>query len=530
MFLLVLVVLALPAIQQHFRVFPEMKTLSGDYRSVQKPAPTWDNWYRGEYQDQLERYLKGHAGFGSFLIRLRNQVDYSLFGLVHAEGVIKGNNKEHFESDYIRAFTGLDFVGESIIDKKIRRLKFLQTYLKDSLDTDLLFVLEPDKASLFPERIPDKYLQKKQAVTNYQKIVEKADLYDLEYIDLNRWFIQLKNQVSHPLYGQYATHWSDYAATLALDSLLNYIGPMCEVTFPDIITDSMVVEEYARDIDYDIGRAMNLMIRYKDRYPLAYPALRLERHPETSQTGPRVLVVADSYYWNIHNTGIPYNTFEREEYWYFGKLVYPESYSDTTFVDVSALHEDVENNDVILLMTTGRFLYKFDWYLTNRLFQLYGIQSTYDRSFTYLDNILHNEEWFRSCIRDAKVKGISLEEQLLAVARYTYMNEDPYHYKVMHQLSDIEKSIRGDAHWMREIERKAKEKNISTEKMIKLDAAYLLSENHPDTDSVYRSLQAQKKALLEDPEEKAFIQEQAKYYRVSFDEMLQFRAERTIKR
>lgn len=525
-----MVILILPALQQQFRIFPEMKPLSGDYLPIQKPVFTWKNWYKSEYQGQIERYLKDQAGFGSFLIRFRNQLDYSLFGLVHAEGVIKGKKNELFESDYIRAYTGLDFVGESIIDRKIRRLKFLQTFLKDSLNTDLLFVLEPDKASLYPERIPEEYLQTARPVTNYQNILEKADLYDLDYIDLNEWFIQLKNQASHPLYGQFATHWSDYAAALALDSLLNYLGEIRGITFPEIITDSLIVEEYAREIDYDIGRAMNLMIRYKDRQPLAYPDLNLEKQPDTGQTGARVLIVADSYYWNIHNTGIPKQVFEREEYWYFGKLVYPESYSDTTFVDVSAIRDDVENNDVILLMTTGRFLYKFDWYLTDWLFELYGIQSEYDKSFSYLSNILYNEEWFRSCIRDAKFKGITLEEQLLAVSRYLYMNEEPHHYQVMHLLSDIERTIREDVTWMRDIERKAKEKNISTDKMVELDATYMLNINHPEIDSVYRSLQEQKKLLLNDPVKKADIEEKAKYYRISFDEMLQIKAEQTLKR
>jgi hypothetical protein len=128
LFLLVLVVMILPVIQKEWP-FVEEPQLNGDFIEKKQPDFTWKGFFNGSYQNAYEPYLEQHIGFHNTLVRLRNQLDYSLFRKPNAEGIVIGKEDFIFEYDYIREITGRDFVGYDFIDEKLRRLKYVQDYL-----------------------------------------------------------------------------------------------------------------------------------------------------------------------------------------------------------------------------------------------------------------------------------------------------------------------------------------------------------------------------------------------------------------
>ena len=58
------------------------------------------------------------------------------------------------EYDYIRSWLAIDYPGDSFIEKKLQRTKYVQEYLKREKGIDLVIVFEPGKASFYPEYIP----------------------------------------------------------------------------------------------------------------------------------------------------------------------------------------------------------------------------------------------------------------------------------------------------------------------------------------------------------------------------------------
>ncbi len=519
----ILALMALPALQKELDLFPERK-LEGDFVPAERPDFAWHTWYRGEFQANLDTYLNDNIGFNALLVRFTNQIDLSLFNYIHADGVVKGKRREFFEYDYIRSYTGMDFLGERYIDKKVRRLKFVQDHLKDSLGIDLIFILEPGKASFYPEYIPDRYLEQRKKETNYSTILHKLREYGVRFVDWNSWFMRIKDTSAHPLFGQYGTHWSLYGASLAADSLVNLIEGIRGIDLPEVSMDSLVVEHRARPPDYDIAAAMNLLFRLNDRQPLAYPAYRFTE-PDSTKTSPMVLAVGDSYYWNIFNSGIPGKLFAHEAFWYFGKLVYPDYYIQPLHVDDLDLRQEVEKQDVVLLMTTERFLYKFDWTLVDRLYSIYGKTSQYDRVYHYAGQITSNDDWFSMLISKAKLRNKTLEEILLADARYIYRENEPERYAVLFGVSDREETIRKDESWMRTIREKADIKGITLEEMIRQDAEYMFASTDPDAFEIYREIRQMAEIIRQD---RALLEEtgrEAAYYRLDLEEMLQIKAE-----
>jgi hypothetical protein len=92
LFLLVMLLLILPALQRYF-IFVAEKPLSGAFVKQEPPNfsdITVSSWMDGSFQADFSTRLEPHIGFHNTLLRLFNQLEYSLFREANAEGVIVG--------------------------------------------------------------------------------------------------------------------------------------------------------------------------------------------------------------------------------------------------------------------------------------------------------------------------------------------------------------------------------------------------------------------------------------------------------
>ena len=434
--------LALPAIQREFSLF-DVRSLDGDFILSEKPEFTFESWMEGNFRSDFDKYTDEHIGFRDILIRLTNQIDFGLFRVPHAEGAVVGKEDQLYEYDYIRAYTGLDFIGEEAIDKKIRKLKFLQKHLKEENNIDLVLIFEPSKSCYYPEFIPDRYHPDRLVTNNYKTFVDKANEYDIRNINFNEYFLSLKGKTKYPLYPRYGIHWSIYGMSYATDSLVSYIEDLRNIDMPEMYIDSLEQEMYARRPDYDVGKTLNLLFPLKEREPLAYPVFRFEENAEKQK--PMVLSVADSYYWNIFNTGLPEHLFKNQAFWYFFAKVYPDTYFNPTHVSDLNIKEEIEKQDIILLMITERFLYKFAWTFIDKAFSLYAPVSEYDLLESYKAGIRNYSEWFDVVLERAKENNMTLDERITAEADYVFKTEKPDVYKINQQLDQFKEMIQNDS-------------------------------------------------------------------------------------
>ena len=526
LFALLMILMVLPAIQKEYAVFP-VKKLQGDFNLSEKPAFSWHEWNTGDYQARFDIWLEEHIGFRNLLVRINNQVDFSIFGNVHADGVVKGKQNVCYEFDYIREYTGNDFVGESLIDQRIRKLKFLQQHLKNNFNTDLVLVFEPGKARFMPEFIPSHYLENQLSPTNYEVYQKLAKKYKLKFIDWNKWYVEdIKQAAQYPVYTKYGIHWSGYGMTFALDSMIGYIEKTRNIQLREMKIDSFIIENKTRTPDYDIGNALNLLFRLPEQQQFAYPEYSFG--PSKGKSFPNVLVVGDSYYWNIFNTKIANELFNNQAFWYFNNLVYPDTYCDTTRVADLNIKQQVEQQDVVFLMVTGRFLYKFDWRFVDNLYNLYAPRSKYDKSYDYMTMITTYSEWFDNIVNQSIIKNQPLADVLLDNAYYVYHQSELDSYMCFRGLEFYEERIRSDQNWLNKVQVKANENNISLDEMITKDALYVFQTQHPDSFETYLSISNFKKEIRNNPDHLNQVKEKAANYFLTLDEMLQIEAERLL--
>jgi len=476
-FFLLMAILALP-IFQHVTKFFDAGNLNGDFTLNIRPQFSWTSWMDGTYQAKFDRYIEDHIGFRNFFVRLNNQIDFTCYDEVNAEGIVKGKNKVLYEYDYIRALIGDDFIGENAITRKMNKLKYLQKYLKNTFNIDLILIFEPGKARVQPQFIPDKYLKKGKKLSNYECFKQNADDLNIDYIDLNQYFIAIADTAKYPVYPPYGIHWSEYTMRFVTDTLVRYIEKKHAIDLPDFRVETRLIADSISDSDYDAGKTSNLLFRLPQPI-MPYPFFTF--YDDQSKKRPMVLAVADSYYWNIFNTDVPQHLFANQAFWYFNAKVYPDFYYHDKWTSDLNIREEVEKQNVILLGITERFLYKFGWEFVDQLYEFYTPKYSGNLIEKKEEAIRNYSTWFDKLVKRASSdQNQTLAEIIHNEAIYLAMHDNFDQYLLWHGQEYYENIIRKDSLWNKSVIEKAIQKGSSYQKQLSAEAAWNYEKNHPE--------------------------------------------------
>ena len=473
LFILFFVILLLPVTQTFFNPIRE-KELNGFFILNDKPDLkrfTWHRWFDGSFQEHYSKGTEDHIGLRNSLFRLHNQYDFSLFGISHAQGFIKGKDNYLFEEDYILEYTGRYFIGKNTLEKKFKKLKNIQEELK-VLGIDLIPVVEPGKASFYPEYIPDHYNPGHRTLSNHDYFLELFRKFDIRYFDLNRCFLDMKNTAPYALFTKYGMHWSLYGVAIATDTLIKFISTDHPGKIPFMKIGAVELSDSLRFTDNDIDNMLNLV------FPLpkiiaAYPEMEFENDPDKKKLS--VLVIADSYYLNIVN-GISDKIFGKEEYWYYNSKVYPHiiDNDNPVYIDKTDLKKKLSGFDLILLMSSEINMHCGYWNFIEEVYQAFHAEYK-ESHISKIENLIRNQrEWFRFMVAKARRQGVTLEEMIRTDAEYTFYNDfnNIPDKNSEDSIAYIAINIKNNPEWLLNVTRKAKDQNVPLEEMIDRDARY----------------------------------------------------------
>lgn len=357
--------IALPMVQ-HLTGIKYVEPLKGAVVLAEPGNLSDSSWLNGQFQDQTDKYLNDQFGFRPHFVRLHNQLKYSMYGDINANGVIIGKEGYMYEWNYIRSYYGLDFIGDSLIRDKSNKIRAVQDSLKARGKT-LLVILAPGKGSFFPEFFPDSSVRE-IGKTNYSSYLASFKEDSINCIDFKKWFLSMKGKTPYPLYAKGGIHWSKYGEILAADSMVHHLEYLSNRDLPEIVIDTIIESATNKNGDYDIGEGLNILFQ-TSTYPMGYPEFHLE---QKEQNNTKVLFVADSYYWGMFNYGFSNSLFNDGEFWFYNHQVYPLSYEKPTTVADLDFRQKVEENDIIVLMATDANLYSFAFGFVDKLYSEYA--------------------------------------------------------------------------------------------------------------------------------------------------------------
>lgn len=422
--LAVLLLMALPGLQKEFKLVEE-SDLKGFFKQM-APDPdlgglTWHGWFSGEFQQALTVNVEDHIGFRKTLFRIQNEYDYRLFDIIHAHGFVQGKHGYLFEEDYIYEYLGRYFIGSEILEGKMQKLERVSRDLNKE-GVPFVLVIEPGKASFYPELIPKHYKPGDKRQSNYDFVSRRSKELQLPTLDLNRYFLDMKDTSRYPLFPRYGMHWSIYGSVLAMDTLFRYIEAVTGTDLPDMTVSGIEISDSMRWTDKDIGDLLNLILPVSGE-ALAYPLFEFDTAAPKQLS---ILVIADSYYINImHNTSG--QVFKNHEYWYYNSKLYPHIIDDKdpVYVDKSDLKEKLLSFDIVLLMVSEINMHCGFWNFADEAYDAFHPDYQAPPWLTYQNSILNDREWFSFMVKKARSAHISTGKAIIRDAKY--LNESKNH-------------------------------------------------------------------------------------------------------
>lgn len=364
---MLVIALVLPLFQQLTDV-PHKRKLRGYAKIADVPEFSMKDYFEGKFQPQAEKALNDRFGYRRSFVMVNNQVSFSLYKKVFAGGVVIGKENHFYEKNYLKAYNGTDYRGDSLWQEKARKLKVIQDSLA-SRGTQLLVTLAAGKGSFYPEYFPDSYIMER-GPTNGGRMVDFFKEEGVNHIDFNSWFVEMKDTSRYCLYPRTGIHWSVYGMVLAADSLIKRSEALTGKDLPPFEWENVEVTKKYRSSDRDIEDGLNLIFRV-NRDEMAYPKIS---YPEGENDSVKAIIISDSFYWGLHNMGISNRAFHEGEFWYYYKRIYanhlsePIEFEDTE-VDKLAKFEEA---DIIILLTTEATHILFPWGFAD---EAYGLLS-----------------------------------------------------------------------------------------------------------------------------------------------------------
>jgi len=470
-FLLIILILVLPVLQKQFEIF-KIQPLKGAFTNTEKSKLSASSWFNGSFQNNYNNYLEENIGFRNMLVRINNQIDFSLFNQANANRIIVGKNRQMYDERYIDAYFGNDYLWDDFYLKKLRKLKCLQDTLK-KLEIDLIIIYEPGKARIVKNAIPDRYFKFPKKLSSYEYIIEKSDSLNIDYINFNTYFEKVGDTTSIPLYPEYGIHWNSYCVCLTADSLVRYIEKLRGIELPDFVWDTIEYSGKLRNQDYDIGESMNLLWE-TDHLQMPYPVIKIQDVPDSLK--PKVLIVADSYYFNILYEQIPNKIFDNE-FWYYNQTRYINGKKQDSKVEDLKLQEEIENKDFILFMTTELTHYDFGWSFIENAYDVYFPSDKETKFYKTIRSILRNRKLLKPLKEDAKLENTNIKDKVNRHAEYLFQKKyDRNDLEKSDFIKYVEISIRNSKEFLPKCEEKARKRNITLEEMIHLDAVWTYEE------------------------------------------------------
>ena len=189
----------------------ENKSLS-DFPQLKK-GESWNY----EYLQQLGAFFEDHFAYRPEMVDANAMIQKKVFHYSASNQVIIGSDNWLYYSGTLKDYMGTKVFSERQWYSLEHNLSLIQQYTEQH-GGQFLFVVVPNKNSLYPENMP--YFYKKGETSNLKELKHRMANRGIPYLDLYKVF---KNQDSI-LYYTRDTHWNTKGALLGYNSLMDCLG------------------------------------------------------------------------------------------------------------------------------------------------------------------------------------------------------------------------------------------------------------------------------------------------------------------
>lgn len=334
--LVILIGLWIPLLVNHLPGIKRLTVFGVEEPRIQKPTSWWD----GSAQQDFASKLIDTSVSRTYLLRVRNQYQYSLFGKINAESVYQFGDQ--FFRFYMYGFNEkYNYVGLDTIRKKVDLLEQVQH--KIGKDVPIITVIAPSKARYYEHLLPERHRTKTKR-TNYDAYLNELAACNFTVLDFNDYFIKHPSETP-AIFGNGGIHWSHYAAAIAMDSLIQYVSHVKNIPFSTFRYEPYYADGYNVD-DLDIALMRNIFVRAKDDKLRNVKLFDVPRKRKL-----RAVIIGDSFFMTIQYMDLRRRIFSNDSpyYYYFGHEcgVNYEEYP----IDPKQVAAELKRADCVIIMS-----------------------------------------------------------------------------------------------------------------------------------------------------------------------------------
>jgi hypothetical protein len=207
-------------------------------RLAERPALNLKPGTLAAFPSRFEAYFNDHFGYRKLFIRRYNRIMKKYFAKSPVPNVLIGKNNWLFytNNNLIEDFVGIDPFTPEELETWRSNLEHKRDWLAKQ-GVRYLFVVIPNKQSIYPEFLPD-YLQKDHGQTRLQQLMVYLKIHsDLPILDLTGVLTEGKKR--HRIYHLTDTHWNDLGAHIGYRAIMDQVGQW----FPEAsLTQNKIIE------------------------------------------------------------------------------------------------------------------------------------------------------------------------------------------------------------------------------------------------------------------------------------------------
>lgn len=502
---------------QQYSPLVSFTPLKGYFIPKQYYSLTIETWFNGNYQQTTDDYAKEEFGFRNFLVRLHNQIGFWLFKKAYAEKVIVGKQNYLYETGYIDALNGELFMGHEALNDTITKIKQLNSEL-EALGKKLLIVLAPSKARVYPEYIPDNYLLTPVKNTNYDFYKQALKSAQISHIDFNAIFQNKKKTSKYLLFPQLGVHWSRLEAIYAADTIFKHLSYIGNCNLPNIEILNIEEKDILEAPDDDMALSLNLL-KWPEFKKMAYPTIAVNQNKKDKKN---CIVISDSFWWDIYSRALPNQIFQNNEFWYYLSEIRSNSFLGKKIIHEIDVKRHLLQTDFIVIVCTESNLSRlgFGFFQTALNALHIPISPTQTELKDIINVIKDNNLWMEDVKKKAKEKNITVDSMLVLDANWYFQRKGPVNFGLT--IDQIIESVYNNPTWLNSVKEKAEKNKISLDSMVKLDAAWFMIHelNSPEKAKQFLTVNSVKEMILKNKDWLKSVQEKSKSKNLSLDSMM----------
>ena len=241
---------------------------------------SWTSLREGKFQRAVATRVGESLPMRPFLIRLNNQIAFSLFEEVNAPGLMIGKKQQLIETTYLREYCSRkEDMAETLANRMIPMLLGIQAYYR-SRGGAFLYIISPSKAAHLPEYFvgkfdcPNSVEARTTMIPDYAERLRKAGI---AVFDAATFTHGLKGSYPVEMFPRGGIHWNGIGVARASIEIVKAINAQTGQETLRPFSFDYAVKGPPIGADRDLADLTNVLVP-----PLGYPTAKLTYQPADS--------------------------------------------------------------------------------------------------------------------------------------------------------------------------------------------------------------------------------------------------------